>query len=1204
MSIVVRQSNLFAGEDFTQIYKSFKDINFTAYDFESIRDALLNYIRVYYPEDFNDYIESSEFIAVVELLAYLGTSLSFRSDLNARESIMDTAERRDSIIRLAKMINYQTRRNVAATGMLKVTAIRTDQPIIDSNGNSLSNVQVRWNDPNNIMWYDQFVSVANAAFNPTNPFGSPTKSKPIAGVTTDLYELNNVTGLNVAYNLNVNVNGESVPVDIINPDLTDQIVERHPNQSRSFNLIYRNDGTGLESANTGFFLKFIQGKLQKFDEQFDFPEPNRIWDIPSRNVNNSDVFVQEINTQGEVIAEWTQVPSVSGSNVIYNSINFDQENIFEVLSELNDKISIKFPDGNFGTVPTGIFRVWYRQSLGRKIVFRPESMSDLKLTIPYRSSDNQEYRLTISFGLVNTVANGVATETDEQIRTRAPQLYYTQDRMINNADYNLLPLAIGNTVLKVRSINRTYSGHSRFALLDPTGFNKSITVLGEDGAIYNFTDNQSATFDIVNSLTGNVYLIAIDELSNFLNSKESNAFFNNTYLPQLRESRLPLDDFTLVDPNANYGWWKTSPNKTASSTGFFITSSDTSITNWPYGTNNDNVINTSDIGPFPAGFKFIKAGASVKFKDPITPTLRVATSVKSVSSQGTPFDPQITLVGPIEFGSPVQDLWRPVSVIPAFRTTFYPGETTAIETEMSALQSFGLSYDVIEDEWNVIPFSAIDETAQFDITDPSASWHCIVKYIPATATTPARFEFISRGNSIVFESQSSVRFYWDPAVLVDGSSSLAKADTIEVLRKINDGADGNPLSRTISWSMYQRFMQNDGFVDSSKVKVAPSDYNSDSYSDYPDSFLEIVGPNDEVIIEKYTDNDGYLRTRLWSGIMSSGTGYDSFGDPITSVALDYVNIAFVTDKTIPLSDADMFIFSSESVLDAIRAQLEVDLNNPLLAADASTFIASLEPKYLKVGMPGSDFSLANQYFSFTVVQGEVTATVEKVRDNDITGYNGKSFTQNTAASEPQPFSFKWSHFAPSDKRVDPSKSNIIDTVVLTEAYYSDVLSWKNSRSTGPIPRTPTTESLRLQFAELNSYKSISDEMVYNSGKFKVLFGTGASPELQAKFKVVKIPTSNISDNELKTRVIQAIDAYFDIRNWDFGEKFYYTELAAYIHTQLSRYLSSVVIVPVKQSSEFGNLFEIGSESNELFISTATVSNVEIVNNFTETNLRM
>ena len=129
-------------------------------------------------------------------------------------------------------------------------------------------------------------------------------------------------------------------------------------------------------------------------------------------------------------------------------------------------------------------------------------------------------------------------------------------------------------------------------------------------------------------------------------------------------------------------------------------------------------------------------------------------------------------------------------------------------------------------------------------------------------------------------------------------------------------------------------------------------------------------------------------------------------------------------------------------------------------------------------------------------------------------------------------------------------------------------------------------------------------MVWNSGEFKLLFGSQAATELQAIFKVVKAPTTSVSDNEIKTQVIQAIDTYFDIRNWDFGETFFYTELAAFIHQQLSRTISSVVIVPTNASSQFGNLFEIVASPNQLFMSTATVNNVSIVANLTDQNLRV
>ena len=68
---------------------------------------MITYIRENYPEKFNDYIESSEFIAIIELLAYLSQNLAFRVDLNTRENFLATAESRESVLRLAKMLDVK-----------------------------------------------------------------------------------------------------------------------------------------------------------------------------------------------------------------------------------------------------------------------------------------------------------------------------------------------------------------------------------------------------------------------------------------------------------------------------------------------------------------------------------------------------------------------------------------------------------------------------------------------------------------------------------------------------------------------------------------------------------------------------------------------------------------------------------------------------------------------------------------------------------------------------------------------------------------------------------------------------------------------------------------------------------------------------------------------------------------------------------------
>ena len=63
-------SSLFAAEDFTVAYESFAQANPKAYDFDNatLQRWLIIIVQTI-PENFNDYINSSEFVALIELIA-------------------------------------------------------------------------------------------------------------------------------------------------------------------------------------------------------------------------------------------------------------------------------------------------------------------------------------------------------------------------------------------------------------------------------------------------------------------------------------------------------------------------------------------------------------------------------------------------------------------------------------------------------------------------------------------------------------------------------------------------------------------------------------------------------------------------------------------------------------------------------------------------------------------------------------------------------------------------------------------------------------------------------------------------------------------------------------------------------------------------------------------------------------------------------
>jgi hypothetical protein len=123
---------------------------------------------------------------------------------------------------------------------------------------------------------------------------------------------------------------------------------------------------------------------------------------------------------------------------------------------------------------------------------------------------------------------------------------------------------------------------------------------------------------------------------------------------------------------------------------------------------------------------------------------------------------------------------------------------------------------------------------------------------------------------------------------------------------------------------------------------------------------------------------------------------------------------------------------------------------------------------------------------------------------------------------------------------------------------------------------------------------LSDEMILNAGVYKLLFGSKSAKSLQANFQIIKSPGTTISDTELKSRVIDTINNYFALENWDFGNTFYFSELSAYIHQQLDGHLSSIILVPVDITANFGSLYEIRCLPNEIFINCATVDNIQVV----------
>jgi hypothetical protein len=200
--------------------------------------------------------------------------------------------------------------------------------------------------------------------------------------------------------------------------------------------------------------------------------------------------------------------------------------------------------------------------------------------------------------------------------------------------------------------------------------------------------------------------------------------------------------------------------------------------------------------------------------------------------------------------------------------------------------------------------------------------------------------------------------------------------------------------------------------------------------------------------------------------------------------------------------------------------------------------------------------------------------------------------------------FQYRHNSPLTNRIDPGTTNIIDLYVVTQSYYTAYQNWiKDTTGTVIEPDQPTIDELSTAYQGLDDYKMISDNIVLNSVSFKPLFGAKAAQQLKATIKVIRAQNSTASTSEIKSSVVAAMNSYFSIDKWNFGDTFYFSELAGYLHSELGSIISSVVLVPLNTQKSFGDLYEIRSEPNEIFVNAADITNIDVIDALTSTNLR-
>ena len=1116
MATSSRQSSIFGVNDWKSIYKTYSQADFQSYDYESLRKNFVDYLRAYYPETFNDYTESSEYVALLDIMAFMGQAMSFRDDLNTRENFIDTAERRDSVVKLANLVGYTPKRNIAGQGFLKITSIQTTEQLKDINGINLSGLTILWNDPANPNWQEQFNTVLNAALTDSQRVGKPGNSQTILDIKTDEYTIRIPPGVLPTSSFGATIDGVSMAFECVSMTSVNSstLYENPPAPTGKFNILYRNDNLGFGSVNTGFFMYFKQGTLGTY--AFNVPEQisNQQVDIDIQGVNNTDTWLYGIDPTTNALVSWKQVDSIYSQQT--NNFN---KNIFSVTSRYNDQVTYNFGDGVFGAMPTGNYISYIRTGNALTYTIDPTEFAGITVNLNYISRTGRTETLSMALTLQLPVTTAQQRETLQNIKTRAPQRFYTQNRMVNGEDYNNFPFTLYSSIIKSKALNRVSVGVSRnFDLQDPSAKYSSTNDFADDGGLFVddsvgfITFSPASTSEIINFLT--------ETLSTVLNSSRVLQYYT-AYYPWVHQPSTYSRITTLKWNQTNFN-----SNQT---TGFFYNDSNGPVQVGVYSGGNTSYITEGALLKFtaPSGYYFDKNNQLVKgFPGPSDITY-IWTSVGGITGDGSNngLGNLSNGQGPVVLNTTVPGSCILNTIIPSF-TNMLPN--TVIQdciTLINLNQSFGLKFDntllANQDRWSIVAYDDATAFLRFNSlggSSYSVSYNSLAYY---------------------FASVNGVRFSFErEKIIYDPLSGKVMQDYINVMKTNSQPFSNWPLAKDKVLYVVGQPTETDGYVDDYAVEVSTADANLPGTLSNPDFFSEVTG---------------YV-----SG--TSNVQFFVFFQSITDANM-------LTRKVmIPTSEV-VYSYGLQSDINIIKYEY------PL----GTIFYAVYENKFYQ-----------------SVIDATTSANI----------YNLSLLTTYSAMTGRQGLYFQYKHISDNTTRINPATTNIIDLYVVTQSYYTQYQNWIKD-TTGMIskPSVPTINELTQLYSDLDNYKMLTDSIIINSVTFKPLFGNKAESNLQATIKVIKNTMSTASESEIRTKVLSEMNNYFTIDNWDFGDTFYFSELAAYLHNVLGDYVNSVILVPKDPNLVFGDLYEIRSAPYEIFVSCAQATDIVIISALTPAQLQ-
>jgi hypothetical protein len=528
-----------------------KELKYINKDFNSFRDALIQYAQIYFPNTYKDFNTASPGTMFIEQAAYVGDVLSYYGDYQLKESLLNYASERKNVIALANYLGYKTKPTKAAVTTIDVYQLvpsikNSSGEYIPDNTYALS-----------LREYMQLVNSAGVYYLTMDPidFAVDTKNSPRESTvySRDDYgvpqffllkkSIRAIAGKIVVASFNLNNPQAFLNIPLTENNVIDILEVRDSDNNRWYQVDYlAQDLIFSEEENTSV----NDGDLFQYNS--DVPKLLKSF-ITSRkftvNTNSSNVTYLQFGPGTESLSDEIIYPSqeligIGLRNITNLNISYDSSKLLTTNSmgqaPSNTTLTIKYIVGG------GLLSNCASDDI--KTIVSVDFATDTSGFTPSQLALMQTVKNSLRVTNPVAATGGADSESVDEIRQNALAYFASQNRAVTTDDYtsriyNLPPrfgtiakaYVVSNSNLNV-NINKYVSGFN-----DNTD---QVTLIND--AVSNYF--RKVNYDVSNPFSINLYILSYNSNKNLTN-------INNALLYNLRKYlekyKLLTDGINIID---------------------------------------------------------------------------------------------------------------------------------------------------------------------------------------------------------------------------------------------------------------------------------------------------------------------------------------------------------------------------------------------------------------------------------------------------------------------------------------------------------------------------------------------------------------------------------------------------------------------------------------------------------------------------------